>query len=706
MSASKKESWKIQFDDGILKTGLITNAKIAATLCVCYFSKYSDGFPDSIDRSKFISVLARFICLTFHISDGDGSVDVANHIESCLSYVCTKTPIRVIKKKDYIITNTGNRIYIDMSEYGDTLRNVTITSPTLNINSEYEIRHGNEKSELKGLTADSKNFRLKILKKKNKSRNKTILEITIDDEAIHDDTNCSINTENNLEIVLKFEKPTNRDSTKSVSDMDSPELGRTALNQISEGSQESIDCLKIVNIHGSTGPNTVSLKDNIQQYSAFLNNPDFEIKEEFKGWIRLINRFLEPENVFVKFKKDALTISGSLNNEVFHKLYGPVDSPGCFQNFRDSIKHGILSTRFTENLNDSQIRGRIPKGALYPTNNIESFYLDKRLVDTLALAMFLSGTLKVDPKNRHCKIEASRNGFLNMIYEIPDKNEKTNLAIYTESSYEKTVDDMKKILRVDDCDVQDYNSLTLLVPKHERKRICITIWKLKSGIELSCLDSMVEFAENIHGSNSLSSKQWAHAAMDDVEEAFINHLKAIENIHVVSNSDQAESVRLYGFPYSGGNRISAITYAKDIYDAKRIFLKNSRLEDSLCKLVEEELKNSMEKTASRISETVYEEISDEDDTICKPIECFGARYACGNNIDMSDYGSDEAFLKNSRCELLDKSNGRNQLETVEEPLERFVVYESSPASDLPSSIEDFVLPVKAEKILQKILDRM
>ena len=114
----------------------------------------------------------------------------------------------------------------------------------------------------------------------------------------------------------------------------------------------------------------------------------------------------------------------------------------------------------------------------------------------------------------------------------------------------------------------------------------------------------------------------------------------------------------------------------------------------------------MEKTASRISETVYEEISDEDDTICKPIECFGARYACGNNIDMSVYDSDEVFLKNSRCELLDKSNGRNQLETVEEPLKRFVVYESSPASDLPSSIEDFVLPVKAEKILQKILDRM
>ena len=702
-STSKKKMWKIQFDDGILKTGMITRAKISATLCVCYFSKYSDVFTDSIEKSTFVSTLSRFLCLAFHISEGNGSVDIANHIDSCLAYVCTKTPIRVVKKKDYMITNAGNRIYIDMSEMGDSLRNVTISSSDSKIKCEYEVRHSNGKTELNGLTPDSRNFRLKLRNKRNKNGNKILLEVAIDDGIARGDVCFS--ADDALKVVLRFKDSKETDASEAIPATNSPETSMKNPSQRLQTTSESEDSIKFVRIINSTGSNSVSLNIKTQDYSVFLNSPCFEVTKEFKGWTRLMDRFLESETIFVRFKEDTLAISGNAGNEMFHKLYGPVDSPGCFQYFKESIKQGILSTRFTQIIDDNQIRSRkIPDGAFDPHSNPESFYLDKRMVDTLALAMFLSGSLKVDVKNRHCEIEAYRNCFLNMIYENPDRNDETNLAIYTENSYERTVHDMKELLGVSDDDIQDRKTVTLLTPKKGKKRICIVVWKLEPGMEKGFIDSMVHFAKSMKNSKGLLSKQWAHVAMDDVDNEFKDRLNTIENVHIVNTSDQAETVRLYGFPYSGGDRISAITRVKDLYDARNLMLEKTLCEDAICKLVDEELERNEEKEIDVPSTDVDEMTPETGDAYYSLVECSEAKRGPGGVAN----GGDDTY----------SLYGTHRMRS--EPLRRLprltryrfrISHESRPptidaslltAGPYVEFADVFVLPPEAEKILQDL----
>ena len=622
-------------------------------------------------------------------------MDIADHIDSCLSYVCTKTPIRVVKKKDYVITNIGNRIYIDMSEMGDSLRNVTILSSDSKISSEFEIRDDKRKSELKGLTPDSRYFRLKLSKRKYKNGNKIVLEIAVDDELAHSDLYFGADTKNNLKVILRFENPTAQNSSQTA-------LGADSLSESHALAYD--DFIKIVNIDGSTGPNSISLNNRTQQHSVFLNNPDFEVSKEFKGWIRLMNKFLEPETIFVKFREDTLAISGNAGNEMFHKLYGPVNSPGCFQNFSESIKHGILSTRFTKYMNDNQIRKRIPEGAIYPKDNPESFYLDKRMVDTLALAMFLSGSLKVDLKNRHLEIEASRECFLDMIFEIPERNDKSNLAIYTESSYEEIVNDMKEILKVEDDDVRNRKNLTILIPKREKKRICIVVWRIESGRKVDCIDSMVDFANNMKSNKGLLSKQWAHVAMDDVELMFKEHLKAIENVHVVKTSNQAEAVRLYGFPHSDEDRTSTLEYVKDVYDTRNILLEKTRQEDAIYRLIEEEIEKSKKKESEGPTMAMKQE------ALGKYSSCDYQTYRCDTEFEHRAYTDDdldrEMILLKKResfWKSLGKRLNRDRFETTTDVVELPAVdVQSIPAEDSIASDDDFVLSPEAEMILQSL----
>lgn len=664
-----------------LKTGAVGNARIAAALCVCYFSKTSDSIPDSIEKAKFVSVLTQGICLAFHIPTGKGSTEINQHISSCLEYVCTKTNMRILNRsgKQLLITNTGNTIFVDLSGIEKKrLDQITLVIEPHEIQSSFNITHAVGNITIRNNDPNSRFFNLKL--------SDDLLKIGIKNDS-GNNTQIMPNTGNNL---LKIDTICNNTDSKPtiVTDKPGPIVTEHTENVFREGIT--------IKICFGNGTDTVKLTESEREYKAYLNCPSYIANRNFEKWTCIMDYFLNPDEVII------FTDEG--RKELYHGLNNSTQVSEFFKNVSDCIRNGILNQKFKTIINNSIIKEKFSNDALYPVPNSENAYLEKRLIDTLALAVFLSSALIVDGNKHSFKIEASKECYLNLVDEIIERKNTRNQTIYVGNKYREVIDGIENIFGTNICNIRENNAGVIFEIKHEKEKFCIIVWNIRTSKYINLIDMMASVPRNTRDNDGkFSSKEWVHVVMDDVDAEVIAYLKTIENVQTIGCSlHESENVRLFGSPYYEDDRIETLTLVENIFDLAVVAGRKPNSTDNKIKgIIDKEIerlqKNMLlksEPAKDRFDNIAYSEGSSIETLPTK--QCIVARGdALFANSPKSGSGMMDTIIhidpSMKNFDLISKDNGK--LYMVSKPRVR---------QTSSSKTTCLTLPFDAEKMLEKI----